>query len=65
MISKINKLQKLHNQFEDIAKQIEKTEDKINDCIENDLDTSKWDYKLEKLQDREYDIQCKIEKIKS
>jgi chaperonin cofactor prefoldin len=59
----VTKLQKLHDRFEVVARQIESTEDKINECIDKDRDTSKWDHKLEKLQDKEYEIQCKIEKL--
>jgi len=59
----VNKLQKLHDKFEVVARQIESTEDKITVCIDNDQDTSRWDYKLEKLQDKEYKIQCQIEKL--
>mgnify|MGYP003124695019 CR=1 FL=1 len=58
-------LEKLHNQFEALSFKIEFTEDKINHCIDFNLDTSKWDRRLEKLQDKEYEIQCKIENLEN
>ena len=61
----VNKLQKLHDRFEVVAREIESTEDKINECIDKDRDTSQWDHKLEKLQDKEYEIQCKIEELEN
>lgn len=59
----MNKLNKLHKKFDEVSLLMELIEDKINYCIDNNLDTSKHDYKLEKLEDRQYKIQCKIEKL--
>ncbi len=58
-------LEKLHNKFEVVSFKIESTEDKINHCIDLNLYTSKWDRRLEKLQDKEYEIQCKIENLEN
>ena len=59
----MNKLNKLHKKFDEVSLLMELIEDKINYCIDNNLDTSKHDHKLEKLEDRQYKIQCKIEKL--
>ena len=60
----MNKLKKLHNKFDEVSLLMESIEDKINDCIENNTSTSKFDYKLEKLENKQYKIQCKIEQLK-
>ena len=60
----VNKLQKLHDQFDIVSKKIETIEDRINDHINADLEHP-WslDNKLEKLEDKQYEIQCKIEEL--
>lgn len=63
-VENVTKLQKLHDQFDVISKKIETIEDRINDHIDADLEHP-WslDNKLEKLEDKQYEIQCKIEKL--
>ena len=59
----VTKLQKLHDRFEALSFYIENTEDQINKRIDEGLSTSSLDRHLERLQDEEYKIQCKIEKL--
>ena len=58
-------LQKLHDQFESLALQIEKVEKQQHVCYEFNLATTSVDRKLEKLEDKQYEIQCKIEELES
>tara|TARA_Y100000592_G_C5389178_1_gene277370 strand:- start:363 stop:599 length:237 start_codon:yes stop_codon:yes gene_type:complete len=60
----VTKLQKLHDQFDVVSKKIETIEDRINDHINADLEHP-WslDNKLEKLEDKQYEIQCKIDEL--
>tara|TARA_Y100000592_G_C5384148_1_gene274910 strand:+ start:122 stop:361 length:240 start_codon:yes stop_codon:yes gene_type:complete len=58
-------LKKLHDRFEALSFYIENTEDQINKRINEGLSTSSLDRHLERLQDEEYEIQCKIENLEN
>tara|TARA_R100001510_G_scaffold39406_1_gene35870 strand:- start:3756 stop:3989 length:234 start_codon:yes stop_codon:yes gene_type:complete len=59
----VNKLQRLHNEFEKISQQIDGITGDIYIRMDCYLPTTALDRKLEKLEDKQYKIQCKIEKL--
>ena len=59
----MNKLQKLHDQFEKVSKQIDSVTGNIYVRMDCFLPYANLSSKLEKLEDKQYDIQCKIEKL--
>ena len=59
----MTKLQKLHDQFEKVSKQIDGVTGDIYVRMDCFLPTTALDRKLEKLEDKQYEIQCKIEKL--
>ena len=59
----MSKLGNLNYRFDLISISIECVEDEINNCIEQNKDTSKYDRKLEKLETAEYEIQLEIESL--
>jgi hypothetical protein len=58
-------IDKLNNQFESVTLQLENTEIKRDKLIDEDKDTFFLDEKIYKLEDKQYQIQLKIEKLES
>lgn len=61
----MKKLQKLEQRFETVTLQLEKLEIKRDELSLLDKDSSSIEYKINLLEDKQYDIQCKIEDIEN
>lgn len=60
---KLNKLHKLHEQFEAVTLEIERHEIVMESLIDKSFSTINLERKIEKLEDKQFKIQSKIEEI--
>ena len=60
---KLNKLHKLHEQFEAVTLEIERHEIVMESLIDKSFSTINLERKIEKLADKQFKIQSKIEEI--
>jgi len=57
----MNKLNKLHNEFEAVTLDIERHEIVLESLIDKGFSTINLEGKIENLEDKQFNIQCKIE----
>ena len=57
----MNKLNKLHNEFEAVTLDIERHEIVLESLINKGFSTVNLERKIENLEDKQFNIQCKIE----
>ena len=62
---KLNKLHKLHEQFEAVTLEIERHEIVMESLIDKSFSTINLERKIEKLEDKQFKIQSKIEYIEA
>ena len=60
---KLNKLHKLHEQFEAVTLEIERHEIVMESLIDKSFSTINLERKIEKLEDKQFKIQSKIKEI--
>ena len=60
---KLNKLHKLHEQFEAVTLEIERHEIVMESLIDKSFSTINLERKIEKLEDKQFKVQSKIEEI--